>query len=156
MTFVSASASQGTVTQSDGTLTANLGSLDSGATATVTMIVVPTTAGPVVNTATVSGAEADPVPGNNMATLTTVIDAPSTLGDGPTVIRLRRFGFHRMPTTLVLTFSAALDPVNARESRQLHSYRSTAEPPRHPDRLGSLQPDNTCRHAVTGPPAERP
>ena len=113
MTFVSAFASQGTVTQSGGTLTADLGSLSVGAMTTITVAVVPTTAGSGVNTARVSGEEADPVPGNNTATLTTVVDAPSTIGDGPTVIRFRRFGFHHMPTTLVLTFSAALDPAKA-------------------------------------------
>jgi uncharacterized repeat protein (TIGR01451 family) len=115
MTFVSASTSQGTVTPFGGTLTADLGGLTTGAMTTLTVVVVPTTSGPVINTTRVSGAEADPVPGNNMTTLTTVVEAPSAIGDGPTVIGLRRFGFHWMPTTLVLTFSAALDPAKAQD-----------------------------------------
>ena len=32
----------------------------------------------------------------------------------PTVTNLQRFGFHAQTTTLVLTFSAALDPASAR------------------------------------------
>ena len=35
-------------------------------------------------------------------------------GDGPTVVHLARFGFHSLPTTLVLTFDKALDPASAR------------------------------------------
>jgi len=34
-------------------------------------------------------------------------------GDGPTVVHLARFGFHSLPTTLVLTFDKALDPASA-------------------------------------------
>ena len=36
-------------------------------------------------------------------------------GDGPTVVHLARFGFHSLPTTLVLTFDKALDPASAQD-----------------------------------------
>ena len=36
----------------------------------------------------------------------TYVAAPTT-----TVVTVKRFGFHMQPTSLVLTFSAALDPV---------------------------------------------
>jgi len=54
MTFVSDSSSQGSVGQSGSTLTANLGTLTAGGTASVTIIVTPTQSGDVSNTANVS------------------------------------------------------------------------------------------------------
>ena len=36
--------------------------------------------------------------------------------DGPTVVDVSRFGYHMHPTTLVVTFSASLDPARARIS----------------------------------------
>ncbi len=37
--------------------------------------------------------------------------------DGPQVTEVQRFGYHMMPTTLVLTFDQALDPVTAQDPR---------------------------------------
>src|SRR5205823_4883888 len=39
--------------------------------------------------------------------------AAPTSGDGPTVVSVRRFGFHNLPTVLVLQFSKPLDPARA-------------------------------------------
>ena len=50
--FVSATASQGTATQSGGTVTANLGNLAAGASATVTLVVTPGAATPAEVAAT--------------------------------------------------------------------------------------------------------
>jgi streptogramin lyase len=36
-------------------------------------------------------------------------------GDGPTVVHVSRFGYHSLPTTLVLTFDKALDPSIAQD-----------------------------------------
>jgi uncharacterized repeat protein (TIGR01451 family) len=75
-TFVSASASQGVITaQSGGTVTANLGTMISGTTVTVTIIVTPTALAlpSVVDTATVSSQTVDPDPSNNKVTLTTPV-----------------------------------------------------------------------------------
>ena len=63
------------------TITCTLGSLASGSQITVSIVVTPTAAGDITNTATVSAAGTDNVPGNNSAsTTTTVVGAgPSTL-----------------------------------------------------------------------------
>lgn len=67
VTFVSAVASQGTCSGT-ATVTCNLGSLNNGATATVTIVVTTPTIGTVSNTATVTSDISDPVPGNNSDT----------------------------------------------------------------------------------------
>ncbi|MEK6283549.1 MAG: PQQ-dependent sugar dehydrogenase [Acidobacteriota bacterium] len=73
VTFVSASPSQ----QCTGTSTVNcaLGNLASGATAIVTIVVLPTTPGQLANSATVSSAETDFAPANNSAAITILIQA---------------------------------------------------------------------------------
>lgn len=38
-------------------------------------------------------------------------------GDGPGVLLVQRFGFHAMPTTLVVSFDKALDPASAQDVR---------------------------------------
>jgi uncharacterized repeat protein (TIGR01451 family) len=80
MTFVSATSSQGSLVTppvgSTGVVTANLGSLGIGATATVTITAKGNTAGLVTNSAQVSGNEVDPNAANNSSSQTiTVKDA---------------------------------------------------------------------------------
>ncbi len=43
-----------------------------------------------------------------------------TLTPGPQVVKVQRYGYHAMPTTLVLTFDQALDPATAED---VHNYR---------------------------------
>jgi uncharacterized repeat protein (TIGR01451 family) len=79
-TFVSATTTQGSLVTpplgSTGVLTANIGSLAIGATATVSVTVKTTASGVQTNTAQVSGNEGDPVAANNTAAqATTVKDA---------------------------------------------------------------------------------
>jgi uncharacterized repeat protein (TIGR01451 family) len=78
LTFVSATTTQGNC---NGTATVNcsLGSLAVGSNAIVTINVTPASAGQVINSAAVSGSEADPDSTNNTATATTLIQpaAPS-------------------------------------------------------------------------------
>jgi uncharacterized repeat protein (TIGR01451 family) len=79
-TFVSATTTQGSLVTppagSTGVVTANVGSLAIGATATVTVTVKTTASGVQTNTAQVSGNEGDPVAANNTAAqATTVKDA---------------------------------------------------------------------------------
>ncbi len=50
--------------------------------------------------------------GPSLSNAVSLVVAPAP-GDGPTVVRLGRFGFHSRPTTLVLTFDQALDPASA-------------------------------------------
>jgi uncharacterized repeat protein (TIGR01451 family) len=72
--FISATPSQGTCTQAGGVVTCSLGSVASGASATVTIKVRPTSSGTLTNTAEVSAAEADPDPANNADTETTTVN----------------------------------------------------------------------------------
>jgi uncharacterized repeat protein (TIGR01451 family) len=65
VTFVSATASQGSCTESEGRVTCTLGSVGSGATATVDIVVRPTSAGRITNTVAVTASAVDPIPGNN-------------------------------------------------------------------------------------------
>ncbi len=76
VTLVSALPSQGTAATVNGTLvTDNLGTIASGATATLTLVVTPTAAGSITNAANVSGNQFDPVTTNNSTSLTTPIVA---------------------------------------------------------------------------------
>jgi uncharacterized repeat protein (TIGR01451 family) len=69
VSFVSTSVTQGNCTQSGGVVNCSLGSLASGAGASVSIVVMPTVAGVTLsNTASISAAETDPNPGNNNAT----------------------------------------------------------------------------------------
>jgi uncharacterized repeat protein (TIGR01451 family) len=73
VTFVSSSTTQGSCSGT-GTINCSIGSLANGASAVVTIIVTPTVAGQIANTASVLGAEADPDTSNNSATVNTIID----------------------------------------------------------------------------------
>jgi uncharacterized repeat protein (TIGR01451 family) len=80
-TFVSANSSQGTCVNNAGTVTCNLGTLNAGGSATITIVVTAPTVGTNSNTATVTSASADPDAANNTATATTrVIGRPSVTG----------------------------------------------------------------------------
>ncbi len=73
VTFVSSSTTQGSCSGT-GTINCSIGSLANGASAVVTIIVTPTVAGQITNTASVTGAEADPDASNNSAIASTIID----------------------------------------------------------------------------------
>lgn len=77
-TFVSATASQGTGCTGAAIVTCNLASLANAATATVTIVVTPTAAGTITNSAIVTANEADPNPANNTATAVTAVNAVSS------------------------------------------------------------------------------
>jgi len=65
VTFLSATPSQGSCSNSGGTVTCNLGSIGSGAIATVEIVVEPTVPGTIINTASVTASTPDPNEGNN-------------------------------------------------------------------------------------------
>jgi len=73
VSFGSATATQGTCTESGGTVTCALGEMAAGASAIATIAVTPTTPGLITNTASVRANEADPFPGNNSATEQTAV-----------------------------------------------------------------------------------
>jgi uncharacterized repeat protein (TIGR01451 family) len=76
VSFVSATATQGNCNGS-GPVICNLGSLDVDSSAIVTIVVVPSSAGQITNSATVSGSENDSDPTNNTAAVTTIIQPPA-------------------------------------------------------------------------------
>jgi uncharacterized repeat protein (TIGR01451 family) len=65
VTFASATPSQGTCSESNGTVTCSLGTLANAATATVDIVVTPRTAGLITNTVSVTAAVTDPSDVNN-------------------------------------------------------------------------------------------
>ena len=74
--FVSATASQGSVSQSGGVVTANAGNLAPGATATVTVIVTPTVSALLSSTASVTSSNTDFDPSNNSVTVLSHVNPP--------------------------------------------------------------------------------
>jgi uncharacterized repeat protein (TIGR01451 family) len=75
--FISATTSQGGVSQNGGVVTANLATLAAGAAATITVTVLPLAPGSVVSTATVSSLEPDINLANNTVSLTSLIQNPT-------------------------------------------------------------------------------
>lgn len=82
--LLSIQASQGTVSATGNVVNANIGSLVSGGSATIRIIVKPFHAGRIVNNVIVQGALPDPNPGNNTATLETQVNPfPPFIVTGP-------------------------------------------------------------------------
>lgn len=81
--FASAFASQGSTTNVDGVVTCDLGDLEVGGAATVTIRATANIGGTLVNSVSVSAVETDLNPANNTAQTTTVVlvPAPAILGD---------------------------------------------------------------------------
>ncbi len=78
VTFVSATASQGTCTGTS-VVTCDLGSLPSPSLVTVTVVVTPNQAGSIINTASVTATEPDLAPSNNTASFTSTVVLPADL-----------------------------------------------------------------------------
>ncbi|MFO1487032.1 MAG: proprotein convertase P-domain-containing protein [Verrucomicrobiota bacterium] len=74
--YLSTTVSQGSYNTNAGTVYANLGSLNVGASATVTIVVSPNTSGVLTTTASVSASQNDLVPNNNSVTLSTTANLP--------------------------------------------------------------------------------
>ena len=80
-TFVSATPSQGTASFGSGIMSCNLGTMLVGSNATITVVVVPQTAGTIFSSATVGSLEQDLNPANNTANISTlVLPASADLG----------------------------------------------------------------------------
>ncbi len=77
-TFVSATPTQGTCSGTI-TITCNLGGLAIGGTASIALRVMPTAAGPLSNTATVSAAPTDPNGANNSSTSALIVAPASNI-----------------------------------------------------------------------------
>ena len=89
VTFVSASDGCG---EAQGTVTCTLGTIETGDSATVSIVVTPNSTGHLTNTATVTSSVADPDPSNNTATVTTTVDTlalpPGEVGADLSLIKL--------------------------------------------------------------------
>ena len=72
-TYISAATTAGAFNNATGVWT--IGSLANGASATLTLTARVNATGPYANTATISGSEVDPVPGNNSSTVTPLPNA---------------------------------------------------------------------------------
>jgi uncharacterized repeat protein (TIGR01451 family) len=72
--FVSATSTQGSCAQAAGTVTCTIGTMNSGATVTVTIVITPAAAGNLSNTASVTSGVSDPTAGNNSATAATTVN----------------------------------------------------------------------------------
>jgi uncharacterized repeat protein (TIGR01451 family) len=105
VTFVSGT---GGVAPVNGVLTFNIGNLAPGASASFTIVVTPTAAGTLTNTASVSLNQTDPTPGDNSVTELTAIASA------------QRMGIHGQPTTLLLRFGAPVDPAWAENTGNYH------------------------------------
>lgn len=81
MTLVSAAPSSGSCS-ANGTILCPLGTVPSGGSATVTLVVTPTTPGEISDSASVTASTADPVASNNIAAVTASVTDPAS---GPTV-----------------------------------------------------------------------
>lgn len=81
LTFGSGSSTVGTVTNAGNAVTANVGTLASGASATITVntTVASTATGTITNTANVTAAETETVTTNNAATQTTQLVVPGSI-----------------------------------------------------------------------------
>ncbi len=86
MSFLSAETTQGSCSESSGTVACNLGTLASFGTATVTIRVRPTVAGNASNTTTITSTEGDSDLGNNAATASTTVQAIRGDANGDTTV----------------------------------------------------------------------
>ena len=79
VSILTVASGQGSSTISGTTVTALLGTLPSGVSTAVRIVVVPDTVGALSNTATATLDEIDPNPGNNTATIVTTVEAAADL-----------------------------------------------------------------------------
>ncbi len=98
VTFVTATTSQGSWTLNGGTVSCTLGSIAKGGSANVTIVVVPTTAGQLTNTATTGGTDTDPNTADNSATATTAVETGGAAGADLTGVwkKVKRSGSNKV------------------------------------------------------------
>ena len=77
--YLSSSSTQGTCSEAGGTVTCLLGSMNSAATATVTIVTITGAPGVASNTATVSADQTDPILTNNSSTQSETITYPTAV-----------------------------------------------------------------------------
>jgi uncharacterized repeat protein (TIGR01451 family) len=108
--FVSATASQGSFSQSGGVVTFSLGGLASGGTATVTVKAQALEDGSLTNSASVSSSTADPNAANNSASATTAVAEASIVVSAPlTTTAKNASGL----TVATFTHASGVEPASA-------------------------------------------
>ncbi len=103
-TLVSVTPSQGPAATTQGTLISdNLGTITSGGSATITVVLTPTTSGSLVNAANVAGNQLDPVSTNNSASSTLSVGTTGTAVLGLTQTLSPSVGIPGQAQTFTLT-----------------------------------------------------
>jgi uncharacterized repeat protein (TIGR01451 family) len=77
--FVSVVTTAGACSQAGGTVTCQLGTIANAGTATINLVVTPQSSTIVTNSAMVTANETDSVPANNIASVTTLVTAPTRI-----------------------------------------------------------------------------
>ena len=103
VTWVSAVPSQGSCNGS-GLVTCNLDTLASGASATITIVVIPNSQGMMTNTSTVTSNEVDPYTGNNTASATTTVN-PIPVDIQPPILNITSHSNNQHVITPVITLA---------------------------------------------------
>ena len=133
--FSSAASSQGSCSQAGGTVTCALGGLAADAEATVTVRVVATVPGTVVNTVTVTATETDPQTANNTATTISTATVAATETDPQTANN----------TATTISENTTLSPPTEGESEQATAPGdggTSSQPPEDSPSSVSLEPPN--------------
>jgi uncharacterized repeat protein (TIGR01451 family) len=110
LSFKSATASQGTFSQSGSTVTFNMGTINSGGSATASVTVQAIEDGSTSDSASVTSANADPNTGNNSASVTTSFTEPTISVSGSIRTSSRTLTNF---TTATFTHASGVEPVSA-------------------------------------------
>ena len=134
ITFQSATPDVGSCGQISGTVTCNLGSLDSGAFVTITIVVEPQAPGTLNNSASISSSTADPNPENNSALATTSVQECPKLGgaiDDGGLVTGEQWVVCSSPTAngVVGSLTPVLPPSGGHEALMTSGDVSVANPP---------------------------
>jgi hypothetical protein len=113
LAVMGAFGSTGSVSLADGLATLAIPSLASGESATVTLTVRAAVAGDVAITAYATSDSPDAQPQDDSSQAVVTVTPAPLAGPGPVVVSLRRIGYHRQLTQVVLSFDQPLDPGRA-------------------------------------------
>ena len=105
VSYISATPTQGSCSQASGTVTCLLGSMVSGASATITIQVTAVTPSSAINSASVTADQPDPNSSNNTATQTTLISFP-------TVVKLETFAAKATAESVLLSWKTGSEARN--------------------------------------------
>ena len=136
VTYVTSTPSQGSCTESGGTVTCSLGILADGAASNVSIVVTADTAGTVSSTASVSGPQTDPDTNNNSAMAVTTVSSPAPV---PSVSWWSLIGLAIvMAVAMTWGSDAGLDPTGYRFKGSKNADQST----RHNRVVGQIESAN--------------